>query len=348
MLVSQHQCSETMSKSSQYVGLDVSLKKTSICVIDDADKIVWRGQVDSTREAIASAVKQHAPHAVRIGLKSGQVSSGLFHELKEGGLPIICVDARHAKAALSLKVDKTDASDAGLAQIMRVGWYREVTLKGPDGQAARALLVARAQTASQITTLKHCMRGILKTFGRFLPKGLGGQSPGRVRAAIRGHPVLEAIIEPTLRVLKAMRAQLLVHDRAVIQMARSDDTARQLMSIVVELDGRIVGAARVTQYDRWRSHVGVIFVAVHDDFRRCGIGSSLMAALVDLSDNWLNLKRLELTVYADNEPAIRLYRKFGFEVEGTRRADTFRDGQYVDSFAMARLKPGWSQTDAER
>ncbi len=76
-----------MSQSNQYVGLDVSLKETSICVIDDADKIVWRGQVGSTPEAIASAVKRQAPHAVRIGLESGQLSSWLFHELKEAGLP---------------------------------------------------------------------------------------------------------------------------------------------------------------------------------------------------------------------------------------------------------------------
>ena len=209
-----------MSKSNQYVGLDVSLKETSICVIDDADKIVWRGQVDSTPEDIASPVKQHAPHAVRIGLESGQLSNWLFHGLKEAALPVICVDARHAKAALSLKVNKTDANDAlGLAQIMRVGWYREVTVKGLDCQAVRALLVARGQIVSQITTLKNCVRGILKTFGRVLPKGLRSQFPARVRAAIDGHPVLGAIIEPTLRVLEAARAQLLVYDRAVIQRA---------------------------------------------------------------------------------------------------------------------------------
>jgi transposase len=89
-----------MSQSKQYVGRDVSLKKTSICVIDDADNVVWRGQVESTPETIASAIKQHATHAVRIGLGSGQLSSWLFHELKQAGLPIICVDARHAKAAL--------------------------------------------------------------------------------------------------------------------------------------------------------------------------------------------------------------------------------------------------------
>src|SRR5215831_5327304 len=149
-----------MSKGNQYVGLDVSLKQTSICVIDDADKIVWRGQVDTTPEAIVSAATQRAPHAVRIGLESGQLSNWLFHGLKQAGLPVICVDARHAKAALSLKVNKTDANDAlGLAQIMRVGWYREVTVKGLDCQAVRALLVARAQIVSQITTLKKlCAR----------------------------------------------------------------------------------------------------------------------------------------------------------------------------------------------
>jgi transposase len=220
-----------MSKRSQYVGLDVSLKKTSICVIDDADKVVWRGRVDTTPQAIASAVMPHAPRAVRIGLESGQLSSWLFHGLKEAGLPVVCVDAGHAKAALSLKVNKTDANDAlGLAQIMRVGWYREVTVKGLDCQAVRALLVARAQVISQITTLKNCVRGILKTYGRVLPIGLRSQFPARVRTAIDGHRVLGAIIEPTLRVLEVMRAQVLVSDRAVIQRARNDDIARRLVS----------------------------------------------------------------------------------------------------------------------
>ena len=83
-----------MSQRNQYVGLDVSLKETSICVIDEADKIVWRGRVDSTPKAIASAVKQHSPHAVRIGLESGQLSNWLFQELQAAGLPVICVDAR--------------------------------------------------------------------------------------------------------------------------------------------------------------------------------------------------------------------------------------------------------------
>ena len=83
-------------------------------------------------------------------------------------------------------------------------------------------------------------------------------------------------------------------------------------------------------------------MSVHDDFHGRGIGSAVMAALIDVADNWLNLRRLELTVYVDNEPALRLYRKFDFEIEGTRRGDVFRDGRFVDSFAMARWRDGGS------
>ena len=89
-----------MPKLKQYVGLDVSLKETSIAVIDENDRLVWRGSVPSTPEAIAEALRKHAPCAERIGLEAGQLSSWLYHGLKAGGWPVICVDARHAKAAL--------------------------------------------------------------------------------------------------------------------------------------------------------------------------------------------------------------------------------------------------------
>jgi putative acetyltransferase len=108
--------------------------------------------------------------------------------------------------------------------------------------------------------------------------------------------------------------------------------------IVAVLDGRIVGTADVTRGKGRRSHVGYIGICVHDDFNGRGIGSRLLAALVDTADNWLNLKRLELAVYVDNEAAIRLYEKFGFAIEGTRRAAAFRDGVFVDDYVMARLR----------
>jgi putative acetyltransferase len=110
------------------------------------------------------------------------------------------------------------------------------------------------------------------------------------------------------------------------------------VGIVAVLDGRLVGSADMTPGKGRRSHVGSIGLCVHDDFHGRGVGRSLLAALVDTADNWLNLRRLELAVYVDNAPAVRLYKSFGFAVEGTRRADAFRDGAFVDSFVMARLR----------
>ena len=81
-------------------------------------------------------------------------------------------------------------------------------------------------------------------------------------------------------------------------------------------------------------------MSVHDDWQGRGVGTALLAALIDIADNWLNYHRLRLEVYTDNAAAIALYRKFGFEVEGTLREDAFRDGRYVDSYTMGRLRPG--------
>ena len=108
--------------------------------------------------------------------------------------------------------------------------------------------------------------------------------------------------------------------------------------IVAVLDGRLVGQADVIPHKGRRSHAAGIGVCVHDDFHGRGIGSALLGTLVDVADNWLNLRRLELAVYVDNAPAVRLYKSFGFAVEGTRRADAFRDGAFVDSFIIARLR----------
>jgi L-phenylalanine/L-methionine N-acetyltransferase len=87
-----------------------------------------------------------------------------------------------------------------------------------------------------------------------------------------------------------------------------------------------------------RHHAGQIGMAVRDDWQGKGVGTALMQAGVDLADRWLNLRRLELEVFVDNEPAIRLYKKFGFKIEGTLVEFAFRDGRYVDTFTMARLR----------
>ncbi len=111
-------------------------------------------------------------------------------------------------------------------------------------------------------------------------------------------------------------------------------------SLVAWLDGKIVGNAGIhpTGPSLRRRHAFAIGMAVHDAYHRRGVGSALMAAIVDLGENWMQATRLELTVYTENEGAIALYKKFGFEIEGTLRRYAMRDGVYVDSYTMARLK----------
>jgi len=112
--------------------------------------------------------------------------------------------------------------------------------------------------------------------------------------------------------------------------------------LVAEVDGRVVGnlGLHVASKSPRRRHAGYIGMSVHDDWQGKGVGTALMTAAVDLADNWLDYSRLELTVYTDNAAAMKLYRRFGFEVEGTLRNYAVRDGRYVDAYAMARLKPG--------
>jgi transposase len=124
-----------------YVGMDVSLKETSICVVDGKGEIVSEGTVISEPSAIAAFIKAKAGNAVRVGLETGPTTTWLWHELRALGLPVICIDARHAKAALSLQINKSDRNDAaGLARIMQCGWYKEVQVKSVSCHEIRAVL----------------------------------------------------------------------------------------------------------------------------------------------------------------------------------------------------------------
>ncbi len=122
---------------------------------------------------------------------------------------------------------------------------------------------------------------------------------------------------------------------------RLAESADQVYGLVACVEGEVVGHAGLhltnAAYPR-RKHAASLGMAIHDKWQSRGVGTALMKALVDLADKWLNVSRLELMVYTDNEPALRLYKKFGFEVEGTLRKHTFRDGVYVDSYTMARVR----------
>ncbi|MGO4573485.1 GNAT family N-acetyltransferase [Microvirga sp. 2TAF3] len=109
------------------------------------------------------------------------------------------------------------------------------------------------------------------------------------------------------------------------------------VSLVASLDGRIVANGGLTRFPGRRAHVGLLGMGVHDDYQGRGIGSRLLREILSVADDWLGLKRIELTVYTDNAPAIALYKRHGFEIEGTHRGFAFRQGAFVDAHAMARL-----------
>jgi len=147
-------------------------------------------------------------------------------------------------------------------------------------------------------------------------------------------------------VWKCFTAPLVV--RNTLQLPyRSIESVRELLTksgegihdLVAVIDGEIVGTIALHTSSRPRvNHKAEIGMMVRDDWQGKGVGTALMQAMIDLADKWLNLTRIELTVFTDNEPAIALYRKFGFQIEGTLRKFGFRDGEFVDAYTMARVK----------
>jgi transposase len=169
---------------------------------------------------------------VRAGLETGSLSNYLTRTLRDRGIPAVCLDARHAKAALKLQINKTDANDAhGLAQVTRTGWYREVAIKSMDAQTLRLLLVTRAQLVSQRQAIANTLRGLLKTFGHVVRRGAGAPFASRVREVSRDNAALAIIVEPMLAVWQSLREQITVLDRELLLRAKSDAAVRRLMTI---------------------------------------------------------------------------------------------------------------------
>jgi transposase len=216
----------------RFVGLDVSQKLTSICVVDDTGRRLWRGQCHSEPEPIERAVRRHAGEDASIGIKTGPMTSWLVHELRGRGLNVVCLDARHASAALKMQMNKTDQNDAeGLAQIMRTGWYRSVHVKSLDAHRTRALLGARAQLVGMTTRLSNHIRGLLKTFG-LLPGAVRGlRFDQRVEVLLAGRDDLAAIVRPMLAAWRQLREQTAAFDKEVRALAKKDPTCRLLMSV---------------------------------------------------------------------------------------------------------------------
>jgi transposase len=219
----------------QYVGLDVSLEETSVCVMDRDGRILQRGITASEPAMIAAYVRRHAPDAHRIVLETGQLSIWLTRELLALGLPAVCVDARLAHKALSGRRNKSDRHDAeGLAHLARTGWFTEVQIKSRSSDERRTLLGARDRMIRIRKDLEGQVRGVLKIFGI----KLGKIAPGKERIGFRQR-VNEVIAnEPTIK--PALKALLTVHattckeedrlDALIRRRAKSDKTARLLMT----------------------------------------------------------------------------------------------------------------------
>lgn len=216
----------------QYVGLDVSQKETAICVVDQDGKVLFEGKAPSDPGGLARVIRKRAPAAERIGFETGAMSSWLWHELKRIDLPVVCVDARHAHAVLSVRMNKSDPNDArGLAELIRVGWYREVRVKSGACQATRSLLVARARLVSIRRDLENQVRGLLKEIGLLFPRAIGMQFRTQVLRLVDDVHALRPIIDGLLAVHREVEKQQEVLDKRIRGEAKADATTRRLMSV---------------------------------------------------------------------------------------------------------------------
>jgi len=214
-----------------YVGLDVSLKQTSICVVDQTGLVVREGVVDSDPEAISVYVRSRVPDAIRIGLETGPTSTWLWTELKRLGLPVICIDARHAKAVLKMQINKSDRNDAiGIARIMQTGWFKEVHVKDIDSHSVRALLASRALLVKIKRDLENQVRGLLKNLGLVIGRATFNVFAVRAEELIEDRPELLAAIRPLLEARKAIEQQVSELDRKVMKLARRDAQVRRFMT----------------------------------------------------------------------------------------------------------------------
>jgi len=214
-----------------FAGLDVSVKETSICIVDDAGKIVREARVASEPEALLQ-VLTNTIDLKRIGLEAGPLSQWLYSVFAEAGLPVICVETRHMRAMLKAQINKTDRNDArGLAQMMRVGLYRPVHVKTLRSQKLRMLLTHRKLLQSKAIAIENDLRATLRNFG--LKVGMVGtvKFEARIKELVENLPDLAVLVEPLLIVRRVIREQLGILHRRLLVIVRDDDVCRRLMTI---------------------------------------------------------------------------------------------------------------------
>jgi transposase len=214
-----------------FAGMDVSVKETSVCILDDAGKILKEVKVASEPQALLKVLGNPSYRFKRIGLEAGPLSQWLFSALAEAELPVICVETRHMQAVLKAQINKTDRNDArGIAQMMRVGVYRPVHVKTLRSQKLRMLLTHRKLLQSKAIAIENDLRGTLRNFG--LKVGMVGtvRFEARIQELVETIPDLVVLVEPLLVVRRALREQIIILHRRLLAIVRDDEVCRRLMT----------------------------------------------------------------------------------------------------------------------
>ena len=215
-----------------FAGLDVSVKETSICIVDDTGRIVREAKVASEPDALLEVLKNPTYSFKRIGLEAGPLSQWLYSAFAEVHLPVICVETRHMRAVLKAQINKTDRNDArGMAQMMRAGLYRPVHVKTLRSQKLRMLLTHRKLLQSKAIAIENDLRGTLRNFG--LKVGIVSKLKfeARIKELVENLPDLAALVEPLLVVRRVLREQLGILHRRLLVVVRDDEVCRRLMTV---------------------------------------------------------------------------------------------------------------------
>ena len=207
-----------------FVGLDVSLEKTAICMVSEHGKIVKETQVISEPEALVSWIGEQDGIVAVIGLEAGPLSQWLHRGLSEAGaLDVVLMETRQVKGALKAMPIKTDRREAeGIARLLHLGWFRPVHCKSVSAQEVRAVLAARKAVQQGMISLEMSLRDLLRNFGLKVGAISRGRFEHRIRELTEGNPMLEAAAEPMLRARGTLRKELAGLERDVRQLAQQD------------------------------------------------------------------------------------------------------------------------------
>lgn len=200
-----------------YVGLDVSLKRTAICVLDGEGGLAWRGWADTHPEMIAAALDRWRPDIEKVGLETGSTTPWLARGLLSFELPVVVMDARRAADAMKARPTKTDRTDArALAEMLRSGWFSQVFVKSEESHRIKALLSAREQLVKNKRTFFGQIRGMLRPFGIKLPGRQGtGKFDEAARSATRHDDILYACVSALLEALAGIEVQIAALDKRI-------------------------------------------------------------------------------------------------------------------------------------